>query len=91
MPAPRKTRTVNLRIDPEAHDLIARAAEVCGKSITAFMTEASVYTAQEELLDQRFIGVSAEVFEAVSDKLAAPGVARDELVKLLQSKVEWMD
>ncbi|MEY9627089.1 type II toxin-antitoxin system TacA family antitoxin [Sinorhizobium fredii] len=91
MPAPRKTRTVNLRIDPEVHDLIARAAEVCGKSITAFMTEASVYTAQEELLDQRFIGVSAEVFEAVSDKLAAPGVARDELVKLLQSKVEWMD
>ncbi|MET4690826.1 DUF1778 domain-containing protein [Sinorhizobium fredii] len=91
MPALRKTRTVNLRIDPEAHDLIARAAEVCGKSITAFMTEASVYTAQEELLDQRFIGVSAEVFEAVSDKLAAPGVARDELVKLLQSKVEWMD
>ncbi|ASY71901.1 hypothetical protein AOX55_00005221 (plasmid) [Sinorhizobium fredii CCBAU 25509] len=64
---------------------------MCGKSITAFMTEASVYTAQEELLDQRFIGVSAEVFEAVSDKLAAPGVARDELVKLLQSKVEWMD
>ncbi|WP_042777673.1 DUF1778 domain-containing protein [Sinorhizobium fredii] len=91
MSALRKTRTVNLRIDPEAHDLIARAAEVCGKSITAFMTEASVYTAQEELLDQRFIGVSAEVFEAVSDKLAAPGVARDELVKLLQSKVEWMD
>ncbi|WOS65320.1 type II toxin-antitoxin system TacA family antitoxin [Sinorhizobium fredii] len=91
MSAPRKTRTVNLRIDPEAHDLIARAAEVCGKSITAFMTEASVYTAQEELLDQRFIGVSAEVFEAVSDKLAAPGVARDELVKLFQSKVEWMD
>ena len=91
MSAPRKTRTVNLRIDPEAHDLIARAAEVCGKSITAFMTEASVYTAQEELLDQRFIGVSADVFEAVSDKLAAPGVARDELVKLFQSKVEWMD
>ncbi|MEJ6848094.1 hypothetical protein CO661_02565 [Sinorhizobium fredii] len=91
MSALRKTRTVNLRIDPEAHDLIARAAEVCGKSITAFMTEASVYTAQEELLDQRFIGVSAEVFEAVSDKLAAPGVARDELVKLFQSKVEWID
>ncbi len=91
MSALRKTRTVNLRIDPEAHDLIARAAEVCGKSITAFMTEASVYSAQEELLDQRFIGVSAEVFEAVSDKLATPGAARDELVKLFQRKVEWMD
>ncbi|MFS8048532.1 DUF1778 domain-containing protein [Rhizobium sp. BR 314] len=91
MSALKKTKTVNLRIEPETHELIARAAEVCGKSITAFMTEASVYSAQEELLDQRFIGVSADVFEAVSDQLAAPGVARDNLVKLFQTKVEWMD
>ncbi|MBD9627016.1 DUF1778 domain-containing protein [Ensifer sp. ENS06] len=91
MSALKKTKTVNLRIDPEAHDLIARAAEVCGKSITAFMTEASVYSAQEELLDQRFIGVSADVFDAVNEQFAAPGKARDELVKLFQSKVEWMD
>ena len=91
MSAQRKTSTVNLRIEPEAHDLIARAAEVCGKSITAFMTEASVYSAQEELLDQRFMGVSAEVFESVNDLLNAPGVARDRLVKLFESNVEWMD
>lgn len=91
MSALRKTKTVNLRIEPETHDLIARAAGVCGKSITAFMTEASVYAAQEELLDQRFIGVSADVFEAVSEQLAAPGVARDNLVKLFQIKVDWMD
>ena len=83
MSALKKTRTINLRIEPEAHDLIARAAEVCGKSITAFMTEASVYSAQEELLDQRFI--------AINEKLAAPGVARDQLVKLLESKIDWMD
>lgn len=91
MSAQKKTRTVSLRIEPVAHDLIARAAEVCGKSITAFMTEASIYSAQEELLDQRFIGVPADVFEAVSDKLAAPGVARDQLVKLFESSVEWAD
>ncbi|OWW02087.1 hypothetical protein ATY81_22690 [Rhizobium sp. R72] len=91
MSAPRKTKTVNLRIEPETHDLIARAAEVCGKSITAFMTEASVHTAQEELLDQRFMGVSADVFEAVSDQLAAPGIARDNLVQLFQTKLDWMD
>jgi uncharacterized protein (DUF1778 family) len=91
MSAQRKTRTVNLRIEPEAHELIARAADVCGKSITAFMTEASLYSAKEELLDQRFIGVSADVFETVSEKLSAPGVARDRLVKLFESHVEWMD
>lgn len=91
MSAQRKSKTVNLRIDPESHDLIARAAEVCGKSITAFMTEASVYTAQEELLDQRFIGVSADVFETVNEQLSAPGVARDQLVRLFESKVDWVD
>jgi len=91
MSAQKKTKVVNLRIEPEAHELITRAAEVCGKSITAFMTEASVYSAQEELLDQRFIGVSAEIFEAVSEKLVAPGVARDRLVKLFESKIDWME
>lgn len=91
MSALRKSKTVNLRIDPEAHDLIARAADVCGKSITAFMTEASVYSAQEELLDQRFIGVSSDVFDSVDDILSAPGTAKDELVKLFQTKVEWAE
>lgn len=91
MSAQLKTRTVNLRIDPEAHELIVRAAQICGKSITAFMTEASIHSAQEELLEQRFIGVSADVFEALSDKLSAPGVARDQLVKLFESSFEWMD
>jgi uncharacterized protein (DUF1778 family) len=91
MAALKKSKTVNLRIDPEAHDLIARAAEVCGKSVTAFMTEASVYSAQEELLDQRFIGVSAEVFDKVNEMLAAPGEARDRLVRLFEHRVEWMD
>ena len=91
MPALKKTRTINLRIEPEVHDLIARAADVRGTSITAFMTRASVSSAQEELLDQRFIGISAEVFEAVSETLSAPGVAREALVKLFESKVDWID
>ncbi len=91
MSALKKSKTVNLRIDPEAHELISRAAEICGKSITAFMTEASVYSAQEELLDQRFIGVSADVFTEVSDRLAAPGVVRDRLVRLFESRVDWID
>lgn len=91
MSALRKTKTVNLRIEPDMHDLIARAAEVCGKTITAFMTEASVYSAQEELLDQRFIGVSSEVFDEVNELLSAPGVARTQLVKLFETNVDWMD
>lgn len=91
MPAARKSRIVNLRIDPEAHDLIARAAEVSGKSITAFMTEASVHSAQEELLDQRFMGVPAQVFDEVNEMLTAPGTARDRLVRLFGHRIDWID
>lgn len=91
MSAQKKTRTVTFRIDPEDHDLIARAAEICGKSVTAFMTEASIYSAQEELLEQRFIGVSSEVFDNVNDLLSRPGIARDRLVKLFESKIDWIE
>lgn len=91
MSALKKTRTINLRIEPEMHDIISCAADVSGKSITAFMTEASIHSAKEELLDQRFIGVSPNVFDAVSDKLSAPGIARDRLVKLFEGRVAWID
>ena len=91
MSALKKTENVSLRIDPETMGLIARAAEVCGKSVTAFMTEASLYSAQRELLEQRFIGVSSEVFDAINDDLSQPGEARDQLVKLFKENAEWMD
>ena len=91
MAALKKSRMLNLRIDPDAHEMIARAAGIKGKSVTAFMTEASVTSAQEELLNERFMGVSADVFAEVSDKLAAPGVARDRLVRLFESRVDWID
>ncbi len=91
MAAHKKTMKVNLRMDPSAHGLISRAADVCGKNITEFMTEAAVYSAQNELLEQRFIGVPSDVFDAVDSRLSKPGVARDQLVKLFESNVDWMD
>jgi uncharacterized protein (DUF1778 family) len=91
MSALKKTRTINLRIEPETHDLISRAAEISGKSITAFMTEASLESAREELLEQRFIGLPADVFETVRETLTVPGFARKELVALFQKKIEWLD
>lgn len=87
----KKSKILNLRIEPEAHELISRAAEISGKSVSAFMTEASVSSAQEELLNERFISVPADVFAEVSDKLAAPGVARERLVRLFESRVDWID
>lgn len=91
MPGVKKSETINLRIDTETREIIARAAAVSGKSLTAFMTEAAFYLAQKELLDQRFIGVDAAVFDAVEGLLDEPAKANDRLVALFKSNAEWID
>ncbi|MEP7456167.1 DUF1778 domain-containing protein [Phyllobacterium sp. SB3] len=91
MSALKKTEKINLRMDADAHDTISRAAEICGKSLTAFMTEAAVYSAQKELLDQRFIGVDARVFDNVNELLSKDGKPNKELVKLFKSNIGWID
>jgi uncharacterized protein (DUF1778 family) len=91
MVALRKSETINLRIDAGTRDVIARAAEISGKSLTAFMTEAAFATAQKELLDQRFIGVDATVFDAVEDLLGEPAQVNEKLSALLKSNRKWLD
>ncbi|MEN3146770.1 DUF1778 domain-containing protein [Neorhizobium sp. IRAMC:178] len=91
MAALRKNETINLRIDASTREVIARAAEISGKSLTAFMTEAALASAQKELLDQRFIGVDASVFDAVEDLLAEPARVDEKLSALLKSNRQWLD
>lgn len=87
----KKDEVVNLRMDTRTRDIIARAASVSGKSITSFMTEAAVSSAQKELLGQRFVGLDASVFDAVEDLLAQPAQVNDRLVALFKSNPEWID
>ncbi|WJR67630.1 DUF1778 domain-containing protein [Neorhizobium sp. CSC1952] len=80
-----------MRVDADTREVIARAAEVSGKSLTAFMTEAAFAAAQKELLDQRFVGVDAKVFDAVENLLAEPAQANEKLAALFKSSREWLD
>jgi len=91
MVALRKSETINLRVDSGTRDIIARAAEASGKSLSAFMTEAAYAAAQKELLEQRFVGVDAEVFSAVEQLLAEPAQVNEKLANLLKSNREWLD
>jgi uncharacterized protein (DUF1778 family) len=91
MLAAKKDETINLRMDTKTREIISRAAEVTGKSLTAFMTEAAFYSAQKELLDQRFVGVDATVFDAVESLLSEPAKVNDKLVELFKSNPEWID
>jgi len=87
MGASKKSETVKLRIDADAHELIARAADISGTSVAEFMSEAAVVLAREKLQHRRASGDSADL----CDRLAAPGVARETLVRLVENQVDWID
>jgi uncharacterized protein (DUF1778 family) len=87
----KKDETISLRMDAKTRNMISRAADISGKSLTAFMTEAAFYQAQKELLDQRFVGVDASVFDSVESFLAEPAKVNDKLVELFESNPEWID
>ncbi|WP_160005466.1 DUF1778 domain-containing protein [Rhizobium sp. 18055] len=91
MPAAKKAETISLRMDARTRDIISRAADVRGKSLTAFLTEAALHSAQMELLDQRFVGVDASVFDSVESLLAEPAKANAKLVELFKTNAEWID
>ena len=91
MSALKKNANFNLRMTEDDMRLISKAAKICGKSVAAFMTEASVFSAQRELMDQRFIGVQSDLFDSIDEKLLQPGKAHKRLVKLFNHKVEWSD
>ncbi len=91
MSAANKSETINLRMDAKTRDVITRAAAICGKSVTSFMTEAAYSSAQKELLDQRFVGVDATVFDAVETLLSEPAKVNARLVELFKSNREWID
>lgn len=91
MPASRKDETISLRMDARTREVISRAAAICGKSVTSFMTEAAYSSAQKELLDQRFVGVDATVFDAVETLLSEPAKVHPRLVELFKANREWID
>lgn len=84
MAAASKTGNINLRISAEHDALVRRAADACGQSLTSFVMEAAVDRAQSCLLDQRFIHVSADVFDSVTETINQPAHVHPELVKLFR-------
>jgi uncharacterized protein (DUF1778 family) len=87
----RKNETVTFRMDPSTLETIQRAAQISGKSVTSFVTDAAYAAAQKELLDQRFLAVDAQVFDGIEAMLAEPARANDALKRLFASAPQWID
>jgi uncharacterized protein (DUF1778 family) len=85
----KRDNNLNMRIAPEQLELIKRAADTCGKSLSSFVLEAATYSAQKTLMDQRFMHLDAEIFDSVVETISRPAKLHPELANLLQNGSEW--
>ena len=84
MPTP-----VSMRLPDSDLAIIDRAAALRGRSRTDFVREAAVRAAEEVLLEQRVVRMSAEDFEAFKAAVTAPGKAVAEMVELFRRPAPW--
>lgn len=84
-----KSTTINLRVRPEARDLIDLAAKAAGKSRTDFLLDAARQEAEAVLLDRRFFSVAPERLEEFDRALQAPAEVNPQLHALLSTAAPW--
>ncbi|WP_017293770.1 type II toxin-antitoxin system TacA family antitoxin [Geminocystis herdmanii] len=85
----KRSKTINLRIESSQKDLIDLAANVSGKTRTAFMLEAAYQKAQETLLDRRLFYLDETQWEAFNQLLDTSPTDNDKLSHLLNHKAPW--
>ena len=84
-----KRETLNLRVKQEDRELIARAAQLLGKTRTEFLLEAGRRAAQDALLDRTLFNVSAEDYARFVDRLDAPPASNERLRRMMTTKAPW--
>lgn len=83
------TAPVSMRLPEADLEIISRAADLQGRSRTEFVREAAVRAAEEVLLQQSVIRLSADQFEAFKAAVASPGKPSQALVERLRRKAPW--
>ncbi|WP_293904540.1 DUF1778 domain-containing protein [Phenylobacterium sp.] len=79
MPAP-----ISMRLPEDDLAIIDQAAELRGRSRTDFMRDAAVQAAEQVLMEQSTIRMSAEHFAAFKALISAPGKLVPEMVDRLR-------
>ncbi len=81
MTATKSTR-LNVRLRPADDELIRRAAQESGQTVTDFMTASARERAKELLADQKSFRLDAETWEQFVKLLDRPVVPSPQLVEL---------
>lgn len=84
-----RRETLNIRIKPEERSLIDRAARARGKNRTDFILDAARMAAEEALLDQALIAVSATAYAEFLARLDSPPAPGERLRKTMQTPAPW--
>ncbi len=84
-----KRETLNIRIKPEVRDLIDRAAKARGKNRTDFILDSARVAAEDALLDQVVMSVSAQAFEQFQARLDMPPRPNERLIKTMTTPAPW--
>ncbi len=84
-----KTETIKIRIEASQRNLLDKAANLCGKSRSAFVLDAARQAAEETLLDQSVFALNDEQWEAFNEALNSPPEKNEALAKTLRLKTPW--
>ena len=85
----KRSEVVNMRVEPNQLDLIDTAANLSGKSRTAFILDAAYQAAEQTLLERSLFLLNDEQWEAFNQALDAPPSKNEKLRQLLQTKAPW--
>jgi uncharacterized protein (DUF1778 family) len=85
----RRGEIINLRVGRGQRSLIDRAAQVLGRSRSAFILETACREAEAILLDRRFFALPDEEFKRLNAMLDKPPASNRRLVRLLKTKAPW--
>ena len=82
MPAPTKNSRMNVRLRAADDELIRRAAEQAGQSVSEFLTTSAIDRAHEVLADQRDFVLEEEAWDRFTRLLDDPARPDPRLVEL---------
>ena len=84
-----KRETLNIRIRASEKSLIDRAAQTAGKNRTDFILDAARLAAEETLLEQSLIQVSAEAYTRFLEVLDRGATPNARLRKTMRTPSPW--
>lgn len=89
--AARKDHPLSMRLPASDIAIIDRAAGLRGRSRTDFVRDAAVRAAEEAIMENTPIRMSAAGFKAFAAAVAGPATSVPQMVELFKRKAPWED